>query len=116
MHVLFLVGGIFHDFDVAPATTAENIRKRLEPQLAMDFLITKDLNMLTTGENPRVRSPDVRRVPADPTFPEQEQGFWKRFAMVSRSWPSTARYFRTRPGLSSGRCWVGTFPVMLSGA
>jgi type 1 glutamine amidotransferase len=46
VHVLFLVGGVFHDFDVAPATTAETVRKKLESKVTMDFLITKDLEML----------------------------------------------------------------------
>jgi uncharacterized protein len=75
VHVLFLVGGIFHDFDVAPATTAENIRKRLEPQLAMDFLITKDLNMLTPE---KIRAFDLLMLdvcqPTQPS-PKQEKGF-----------------------------------------
>ena len=71
VHVLFLVGGIFHDFDVAPATTAENLRKRLEPDLALDFLITKDLNMLRPE---RIRAFDLLMLDVcQPSEPSSEQ-------------------------------------------
>jgi len=74
VHVLFVVGGVFHDFDALPATTAEAIRKRLEPQVAMDFLITKDLDMLRPE---RIRAFDLLMLDvcqvAD-LSPEQEKG------------------------------------------
>jgi len=44
--VLFLVGGIFHNYDTEPAATAENIRKKLQPEVALDFVISKDLDLL----------------------------------------------------------------------
>jgi uncharacterized protein len=46
VHVLFLVGGIFHNYDTEPAATAENIRKKLQPEVALDFVISKDLDLL----------------------------------------------------------------------
>jgi type 1 glutamine amidotransferase len=47
VHVLFLVGGIFHDYDELPKTTAGNLRNKLEDKVALDFVISKDLDMLT---------------------------------------------------------------------
>jgi type 1 glutamine amidotransferase len=46
VHVLFLVGGIFHDYDTEPAAIAENLQKKLAPQASLDFLISKDLDLL----------------------------------------------------------------------
>jgi type 1 glutamine amidotransferase len=47
VRVLFLVGGIVHDFDQEPKTIAGNLRKKLEREVALDFVISKDLDMLT---------------------------------------------------------------------
>jgi type 1 glutamine amidotransferase len=47
VHVLFLNGGIFHNYDDLPHTTAEVLRKRLDGNVNLDFVITKDLGYLT---------------------------------------------------------------------
>jgi uncharacterized protein len=47
VHVLFLNGGIFHNYDDLPKTTAEALQKRLEGKVDLDVFITKDLNYLT---------------------------------------------------------------------
>ncbi len=48
--VLFLVGGLYHDYDQLPPTLVENLKAKLKTEVTLDFTITNDLASLRTQE------------------------------------------------------------------
>jgi hypothetical protein len=48
--VLFLVGGLYHDYDELPAALTQKIKMNLKDQVSLDFTISKDLALLKSEE------------------------------------------------------------------
>lgn len=48
--VLFLVGGVYHNYDELPAALVPKLKANLEDRVSLDFTITKDLTSLRSPE------------------------------------------------------------------
>ncbi len=73
--LLFLVGGLYHDYEQLPRTLSASLQAQLKGRAAADFTITKDLNALRKDELSRYDAIMINVCEQTPLSPEQKQGF-----------------------------------------
>jgi type 1 glutamine amidotransferase len=73
--LLFLVGGLYHDYDQLPRTLAANLQAKLKPFVPVDFTITKNLSAFRKQELSQYDAVMINVCEQTPLGPEQKQGF-----------------------------------------
>lgn len=73
--LLFLVGGVYHDYDQLPRTLTANLQTKLKDLMPVDFTTTKDLNSFRKEELSRYDAVMISVCEQTPLTPEQKQGF-----------------------------------------
>jgi type 1 glutamine amidotransferase len=73
--VLFLVGGLYHDYDQLPATLSEKLKSNLKDQVSLDFTISKDLASLQREELKKYDVLILNLCEQTELTPEEKEGF-----------------------------------------
>ena len=73
--VLFLVGGLYHDYDRLPQALVVNLQARLKDSLPAEFTVTKDLSALRKDALSRYDAIMINVCEQTALSSEQKQGF-----------------------------------------
>lgn len=73
--VLFLVGGLYHDYDELPSVLAQKLKTNLQDQVSLDFTITKDLASLQSEALKKYDVLILNLCQQTELTPEEKEGF-----------------------------------------
>lgn len=73
--ILFLVGGLYHDYDQLPKTLTVNLQAQLKKSLTPEFTITKDLTVLRKDQLSKYDALMINVCEQTPLSPEEKEGF-----------------------------------------
>jgi uncharacterized protein len=73
--ILFLVGGLYHDYDQLPRALVGSLQAKLKNLLSVDFAVTKDLDNFRRENLSKYDAVMINVCEQTPLSPDQKQGF-----------------------------------------